>query len=55
MVGTKLAMDGKDALDRIVQSSDHEYRKKPKKKVGMKLSKALRMVSLRFSVCLDLP
>ena len=49
MVGTKLAMDGKDALDRIVQSSDHEYRKKPKKKVGMKLSKALRMVSLGFS------
>ena len=48
MVGTKLAMDGKDALDKIVQSSDHEYRKKPKKKVGMKLSKALRMVNLRL-------
>mgnify|MGYP002803813879 FL=1 len=42
-IGTKLAMDGKDALDKIVQTSDHEYRKKPKKKVGMKLSKALRM------------
>lgn len=48
MAGTKLAMDGKDALDKIVQASDHEYRRKPKKKVGMKLSKALRMVNLRF-------
>jgi hypothetical protein len=37
-------MDGKDALDKIVQTSDREYRKKPKKRVGMKLSKALRMV-----------
>ena len=43
-VGTKLAMSSKDTLDEIVQSSDHEYRKKPKKKVGMKLSKALQMV-----------
>ena len=43
-VGTRLAINSKDALDQIVQSSDHEYRRKPKKKVGMKLSKALRMV-----------
>ncbi|XP_028395642.1 uncharacterized protein LOC114519665 isoform X2 [Dendronephthya gigantea] len=42
-VGTKLAMDGKDALDKIVQTSDQEFRKKPKKKVGMKLGKALRL------------
>ena len=37
-------MSSKDALDKIVQTSDREYRKKPKKKVGMKLSKALQMV-----------
>ncbi|CAB4000828.1 Hypothetical predicted protein [Paramuricea clavata] len=42
-VGTKLAIDGKDALDKIVQTSDREYRKKPKKRVEMKLSNALRM------------
>lgn len=47
-VGTKLAMSSKDTLDEIVQSSDHEYRKKPKKKVGMKLSKALQMVIVNW-------
>lgn len=44
-------MDGKDALDKIVQTSDSKYRAKPKKKSGMNLSKALRMVCLVMYTC----